>query len=338
MTLKWIPARLQMEPGASLPNLLSAQRRGQVSILFVAEPQFRDAWVSLQSQDNNVVVEPDGRMLLVLTFYQPSFRRQLVRLLSNGARDPSFKELLSTNDDFSILRPGIVIQPDGRYLAAGRLANLNGATNRTIVRLHLDGTVDVSFLPKWPQLSAPHRKLNVTALAVQPDGKILAGWNSYTTTNNPPRFDRAGLVRLHIDGSQDITFDAGSGPLTPWPSEGVRSPAFVNRIVVQPDGQILVAGEFTDFGGFPRPHLVRLNGDGRALRLGTPTVAADGTVMLPLSPGVYATSPIVIEIATRLSPADWQPAFTNAPGAAPMKLTMPAGGNSSQRFYRALAR
>lgn len=36
----------------------------------------------------------------------------------------------------------------------------------------------------------------------------------------------------------------------------------VNDLSIQPDGQILIAGEFTEVGGQPRPYLARLNHDG----------------------------------------------------------------------------
>ena len=86
----------------------------------------------------------------------------------------------------------------------------------------------------------------IHALAVQPDGKILAGgaftavgdrWQSY-------------LGRFDADGHLDLSFQ----PAVDVPS--------IRALTVQADGKILAGGEFTALGGQPRSRLGRLNPDG----------------------------------------------------------------------------
>ncbi len=92
----------------------------------------------------------------------------------------------------------------------------------------------------------------VTAISLQADGKILAGGN-FTLANGLPR---TGIVRFNADGSLDTTFNAIS---LLAPSEvNVR----VDAITVQPDGKILIAGNFQTVNGVTRPVLARLNADG----------------------------------------------------------------------------
>jgi hypothetical protein len=92
-------------------------------------------------------------------------------------------------------------------------------------------------------------------IAVQADGKILVvggftmlgGGGTGTTSRNR-------LGRLHADGSLDTSFDPGAN-------------GNVNGVVRQPDGKILVFGEFTTLGGgstgtTTRRYLGRLNADG----------------------------------------------------------------------------
>ena len=88
----------------------------------------------------------------------------------------------------------------------------------------------------------------VETVAVQPDGKILAG-GSFNTVNGVRRY---GLIRLNADGSNDATFNAGnSGPNNS-----------VNAIEVLPDGKILIGGFFTAYNGVSAVRLAKLNSDG----------------------------------------------------------------------------
>jgi uncharacterized delta-60 repeat protein len=66
---------------------------------------------------------------------------------------------------------------------------------------------------------------------------------------------RPSIARLNPDGSLDLGFKAG-GPGLPF---GIGS---VERMLLQTDGRLLIAGDFTVFSDEPRPGLVRLNPDG----------------------------------------------------------------------------
>jgi len=109
------------------------------------------------------------------------------------------------------------------------------------------GAVDLSFsseVPFEPMTSWPK------CMVVQPDGKIvLGGW----VTLNGQRSVK--VVRLNSDGSLDQTFTAGN------PTDSTGGP-FVYALALQPDGKILVAGQFTNLNGVARNHLARLNSDG----------------------------------------------------------------------------
>src|SRR5512140_3050902 len=71
----------------------------------------------------------------------------------------------------------------------------------------------------------------VHALALQPDGKILAG-GSFTVLGGA---SRSGLGRLNAEGTVDINSIAGPN-------------GTVYALAVQPDGKILVGGSFTRLG------------------------------------------------------------------------------------------
>ena len=89
----------------------------------------------------------------------------------------------------------------------------------------------------------------VRALAIQPDGKILAT-GDFTTFNG---VSRSGIVRLLTNGAveSNATFNPGIGA-----SAGVYS------LCLQSDGCILIAGDFTSYSGAATPRVAMLNPDG----------------------------------------------------------------------------
>src|SRR6185503_6622607 len=88
---------------------------------------------------------------------------------------------------------------------------------------------------------------DVLALATQTDGKIVIG-GGFSSVDN---VFRSRIARLNANGSLDTGFGLGSG------ANGV-----VRAIAVQPDGRILIGGDFTIVNGSFRQRLARLNADG----------------------------------------------------------------------------
>jgi uncharacterized delta-60 repeat protein len=84
-------------------------------------------------------------------------------------------------------------------------------------------------------------------VAIQTNGQILIG-GDFTTYNG---MNRTRLARLNTDGSLDTSFDPGVGP-----------DATVNVITLQPDGEILIGGNFSLLNNVPWDHLARLRSDG----------------------------------------------------------------------------
>lgn len=87
---------------------------------------------------------------------------------------------------------------------------------------------------------------SVLALALQSDGKIIAGGN-FTTANQSPA---VRLVRLQsLNGAVDTTFGASAN-------------AAVQSLAIQADGRILVGGGFTTVDGVARNRIARLQSNG----------------------------------------------------------------------------
>ncbi len=160
--------------------------------------------------------------------------------------DTSFK----TGDGFNPNVQTLVLQPDGKIIAGGSFTSFDGVTSLSrVARLNNDGTLDQTFStgditgPTFPK---------VAALAVQADGKILAGGN-FTEYDGTPQ---AGLVRLHPDGSRDTSFKTGAG------FERNSGIGTVSALIVQDDGKIIVGGYFNKYDGATAESIVRLDTNG----------------------------------------------------------------------------
>ena len=186
------------------------------------------------------------------------------------------------------LQPPMVVQPDGRILVGGG----NG-----LLRLNADGTPDPGFV-----MADPLFPVTITAIGLQPDGKVLvAGWSP-----GDEGFLFEALRRLEPEGSPDPEFqgwyrlgvfereietiglptggsillggDGSSfvpGKLSRLFPTGEVDPSFsattnpndnfdwtVLALAVDPNSRILIGGKFSGVNGTNRPALARLNPDG----------------------------------------------------------------------------
>ena len=185
--------------------------------------------VSANEPINKIRLQPDGKIIVGgrFTSVAGSPRSRIARLNADGTIDITFDAgpINSAVND-------IGLQPDGKVVIGGQFG-LGGATY--LARLNTDGSQDTGFLPVFNG--------EVRTLKVQTDGKIVVG-GLFTTVNG---VTRNRIARLNVNGSVDLTFDPGLGANNA-----------VNSVDVQPDGNILVAGDFTRFAGVDRLGVARL--------------------------------------------------------------------------------
>jgi uncharacterized delta-60 repeat protein len=227
---------------------------------------------------NIVVVQPDGKILLGgdFTTLSPNggpaaTRNRIARLNADGSLDTVF------NPNANSVVYAIAVQTDGKVVAGGDFTYMSGIPRINIARLDATTGAPDSFNPgSFPSGGS------VRCLAVQPDGKILAGGD----------FGIAG--HIYIVRLDPVTGSADS--FNPNPNGELRS------IVVQADGKILAGGLFTRIGGEVRNHIARLDGTngladsfdpnasgtvhGNLTIVNSITVQADGKI---LAGGVFAS-------------------------------------------------
>ncbi|MDB5271216.1 MAG: Delta-60 repeat protein/Por secretion system C-terminal sorting [Hymenobacter sp.] len=194
--------------------------------------------VGFDDSVGELALQPDGKVLVIANSV-------VQRQLTTGARDNSFTPPSLAGSNLYHL----VLQPDGRVLVGGNSGYANGAAlSPPLLRLLADGTRDASFAPA---AAGAGRFLNVSTIALQPNGKLLVGGNFAPTTTTTVRT----VARLESTGALDASF-ANTPFVTPNTATGF------NSLTVQPDGKVLVGGQFSSVGGTARVSLARLNADG----------------------------------------------------------------------------
>lgn len=227
-------------------------------------------------------VQSDGKIVVCAGHRNPATGLRdfaLARLRADGTLDPGFGSGGKVATDFGADDAPfrMVIQPDGKILAAGYSADPNNFSNfqdLTFARYTAAGTLDSTFG------SGGKVRLNfylfelIQGLALLPDGKILAAGTA---------IDIAGtgvqsilLVRLNANGSLDSSFGNGGRKLVALPG---GAQALVFTLVRLGDGKFLVSGSSSPDAVDRDPMVARF------LANGTPdgTFANGGFAVLPVT-------------------------------------------------------
>jgi uncharacterized delta-60 repeat protein len=145
----------------------------------------------------------------------------------------------------------VVIQKDGRILAAGYASSRRGS-EFALARYNSDGSPDNTFGSKSKVVVGPFFDSGIVALALTSDSRIIAaGYASYE--DGTPNFS---LARYNQNGSLDITFGNRGGIVS-----GVQGLA--QGVALQPDGRIVIVGADGTWSGRGDFILARFNSNGR---------------------------------------------------------------------------
>jgi uncharacterized delta-60 repeat protein len=112
------------------------------------------------------------------------------------------------------------------------------------------GPLDASFAPKLA------RSAVLTSVVIQPDAKVIAA-GDFDHVNGSLR---SAIVRLNPDGTVDESFQCPNIERE-WDTDD-RSSTRVRALMLQPDGKIVVGGQFSRVAGVQITNLVRLLPDG----------------------------------------------------------------------------
>jgi uncharacterized delta-60 repeat protein/uncharacterized repeat protein (TIGR01451 family) len=138
-----------------------------------------------------------------------------------------------------------------KSIIVGDFISYNTYVRNRIARVNSDGTLDQTFLaPPLDGADGPLAgdEVFISSVAATPNGKILVagGFDAFNGQESP------GVALLNGDGSLD-TADFS-------PGHGVNAP--VRAALIMPNGQVLIAGDFTSYNGSSCSHIARLNANG----------------------------------------------------------------------------
>ncbi|MEU8776941.1 calcium-binding protein [Streptomyces sp. NPDC048606] len=188
----------------------------------------------------DVAVQPDGR--IVAAGKGPGGGFALVRLEADGDLDPSLGGDGAVVAGFTPTSPqdvggiarGLALQPDGKIVAVGYVGNT--AFDIGVARYLPDGTLDTGFSGDGTVTANFGGTEFGNAVAVQPDGRILAAGSGGAGL---------ALLRYNADGGPDASFGTGGRTTVNFPGDGGTA----NAMALQPNGKIVLAGRADDPNG-----------------------------------------------------------------------------------------
>ena len=209
-------------------------------------------------------IQADGKIIISgsLDSYNGAPVKGVIRLNANGTLDPTFALDNAVESSYAISK----LQSDGKIIIGNY---------ESLYRVNADGTKDPSFhVNTWFEY--------IEIITVQNDGKIIVGGN------NVIRNDMSFIVRLNTDGSLDSTFtdnrnlervvsitSLGTNKLivgigesvyrlnadgtidTSAETESTGANAVVWCSAEDADGRVILAGDFTTYGGIHRNGIAR---------------------------------------------------------------------------------
>lgn len=209
-----------------------------------------------------LAVQTNGQIIAGGWTYTDEIRYDfaLARYNPDGTLDATFgnggKVITNLGTDENYLR-SLVLQPDGKIVAGGRVHN-GAEYDFALIRYNNDGSVDMSYGNNGVVITSFNSAVSgIYSLALQGDGKIVAGGRNYT---NNSHYDFA-LARYNPDGSLDTSFGANGLVITTFADIHKyrigRTRDGIYSIALQADGKIVAGGRaFNNFA------LARYNTDG----------------------------------------------------------------------------
>ncbi|KOS07050.1 hypothetical protein AM493_14170 [Flavobacterium akiainvivens] len=189
---------------------------------------------------DEIIVLADNKILVAGNMNDDSdtLYKGLIRLNENGTIDTTFNSKYYVRG----VVHDVVLEYDGKIVAAGFFDVPTGNTVATLIRLNDDGSIDESFSVTTAQNSySANRILDIEKY----NGKYLVSG----------KFDAYGdhevhdMALINYDGSIDTSFSIGAGV-----------DFHLTKAVALNDGKILAAGSFMQFNGESKRGIVRLIG------------------------------------------------------------------------------
>jgi uncharacterized delta-60 repeat protein len=239
-----------------------------------------------------VVLQADGKLVAAgntVTGDTSDFDFALARYNPNGTLDLTFGTTGKVTTDIAggsfDRAAALALQPDGKLVAAGN--TVTGANSDfALARYDTNGALDTTYGAAGKVTTDIAGRSNLaSALAVQPDGKLVAAGSALADN-----LDFA-LARYNSNGTLDTTFGTG-GTVTTDIADG---PDRAAALILQPDGKLVAAGDAETGGSTDAPvryfALARYNPNGTP----DPAFGTDGKVTTDIAEGFAEAEALVLQ-------------------------------------------
>jgi len=228
-----------------------------------------------------IVIQPDGKIVEVgsagLVSY-PFDALALVRFNADGTLDTTFGTAgkVTTSGEGGGSGSDVLVQPDGKLVAAGAFRTNTGHAGFGLARYNIDGSPDTSFGTGGAIFTDfGNSGAGVEAVSSDVSGRIVAAGTWVT----PSIFGQFAVARYAEDGSLDTSFGSGGKVTTDFGGASAN----LNAAVIQADGNIVAGGVVSGPSG--------LAAFGLARYLGAFTDTMPPQITVPADMTVDATSP-----------------------------------------------
>jgi uncharacterized delta-60 repeat protein len=184
-----------------------------------------------------VLLQPDGKEVAVGGWSARNGSGfALVRYTPSGTLDSTFGSGGVVTLNFGQLGTGAALQSDGKIVVVG-----SGGGGFALARFNTNGTLDNTFGKKGEVttsfVSGIYTGAIARSVAIQADGKIvLAGY----TGGNTYAAQQWAVARYNANGTLDTTFGSGGKVISAISPSG----NVIYGLAIQPDGKLLVAGDY----------------------------------------------------------------------------------------------
>ena len=185
----------------------------------------------------------------------------VARYNTNGTLDTSFGVGGKVTTDFGLTETAssVVVQSDGKIIVAGGTYPIFPSADGqfALARYNSNGSLDTSFGDNGlVRTTFSSSGCYASALALQPDGKIIAAGTNYIDFSSNSDF---AVARYNSNGTLDTSF--GTSGLVSTEFNGMLDAA--SSVLIQSDGKIVAVGSASSSATFYDFALVRYLSNGR---------------------------------------------------------------------------
>jgi uncharacterized delta-60 repeat protein len=214
------------------------------------------AQMGISGEDTrSVTLQSDGKIVVAgFASFGGLYKFALARFNTDGSLDPTFgtggRVITDLGTGGSSFAYGVVVQADGKIVAAGYAGDGTGSSRFALVRYNANGTLDTTgFGTNGITLTNALTSTNnyVFALAIQADQKLVVAGQMNNPVGAPNAL--AVVARYKTDGTLD-TAGFGTGGFTLLQVSSFLAPSQLDAVIIQPDQKVLVSGWVQNANGF----------------------------------------------------------------------------------------